>query len=89
MFSFTFIPEDACHLLCHVHHVIDDTCVNVSLVLVLLQMRQVLKVEPRDVRDTIIEMAHSLIQGGFVKTTPGYRGPGGPEERQLYMAVKL
>ncbi|PVD18544.1 hypothetical protein C0Q70_21094 [Pomacea canaliculata] len=53
------------------------------------KMRQVLKVEPRDVRDTIIEMAHSLIQGGFVKTTPGYRGPGGPEERQLYMAVKL
>lgn len=52
-------------------------------------MRQVLNVEPREVRDTIIEMAYALIEAGFVKKTQGYRGPGGPEERQAYMALKL
>lgn len=53
------------------------------------KLRTVLGVEPRDVRDTIIEMAYALIENGFVKKSAKYRGPGGPEERQHYMALQL
>ena len=55
----------------------------------LLQMRQVLKIEPREIRDTLVEMAYSLIEAGFVKKTNKYRGPGGPEEREMYMNLRL
>ena len=52
-------------------------------------MRQVLKIEPREIRDTLVEMAYSLIEAGFVKKTNKYRGPGGPEEREMYMNLRL
>ena len=52
-------------------------------------MREVLQIEPRDVRDTVVEMAYALIETGFVKRTQGYTGPGGPEERDMYMKLKL
>ncbi|KAK7478999.1 hypothetical protein BaRGS_00029760, partial [Batillaria attramentaria] len=53
------------------------------------RMREVLGVQPREMRDSIIEMAYALIENGFVKKTKKYRGPGGPEERQRYMALQL
>nr|KAG5693544.1 hypothetical protein BaRGS_019870 [Batillaria attramentaria] len=53
------------------------------------RFREVLGIQPRDVRDSIIEMAYALIESGFVKKTDKYRGPGGPEERQRYMDLKL
>ncbi|KAK7479001.1 hypothetical protein BaRGS_00029762, partial [Batillaria attramentaria] len=51
--------------------------------------REVLGIQPRDARDTVIEMAYALIESGLVKKTDKYRGPGGPEERQRYMDLKL
>lgn len=53
------------------------------------KLKTVLGVQPREVRDTVIEMAYALIENGFVKKTSKYRGPGGAEEREHYMAVQL
>ncbi|XP_070212933.1 uncharacterized protein [Littorina saxatilis] len=53
------------------------------------RMRQDLGIEPRNVRDTIIDMAHALIQNGFVHKTPSYAGPGGEAERDSYLNMKL
>ncbi|KAK7090234.1 hypothetical protein V1264_010058 [Littorina saxatilis] len=53
------------------------------------RMKEILKVQPREIRDTVIEMAYGVIEAGFVKKTPKYRGPGGPGERQMYIDVKF
>ncbi|KAL8582717.1 hypothetical protein ACOMHN_051503 [Nucella lapillus] len=53
------------------------------------RLREVLHVEPRDVRDTLVDMAYALIQAGFVRKTSKYRGPGGAQERDMYMQLKL
>ncbi|KAK7090237.1 uncharacterized protein [Littorina saxatilis] len=53
------------------------------------RMIEVLKIEPRDMRDTLVEMAYSLIESGFVKKTNKYKGPGGPAEREMYMKLSL
>ncbi|KAK7478313.1 hypothetical protein BaRGS_00030465 [Batillaria attramentaria] len=53
------------------------------------KMREVLKIQPRDIRDTIIDTAYGLIEKGFVAKTSDYRGPGGPEERQRYRELRL
>lgn len=42
-------------------------------------MKEVLGIEPLDAKDTIIEMAYSLIESGFIKKTKKYKGPGGIE----------
>ena len=52
-------------------------------------MRDVLGIQPRNFRDSIIEMAYALIEAGFVKRTSKYRGPGGAEERQRYLEAPL
>ncbi|XP_076435321.1 uncharacterized protein LOC143275231 [Babylonia areolata] len=53
------------------------------------RLRTVLKVEPREVKDTLVEMAYAVIEAGFVKKTPQYKGPGGPKEREMYMKTKI
>lgn len=42
-------------------------------------MKDVLKIEPRDLKTSLIEMAYSMIEAGIVKKSPKYRGPGGAE----------
>ncbi|KAK7478306.1 hypothetical protein BaRGS_00030458, partial [Batillaria attramentaria] len=44
------------------------------------RMKEVLGIEPHDAKETIIDMAYSLIENGFIKKTKKYRGPGGIEE---------
>lgn len=44
------------------------------------RMKEVLGIEPRDAKETLIDMAYSLIESGFIKRTKKYRGPGGIEE---------
>ncbi|KAL8593570.1 hypothetical protein ACOMHN_024273 [Nucella lapillus] len=44
------------------------------------RMKEVLGIEPMEVKETVIEMAYSLIENGFIKKTKKYRGPGGIEE---------
>ncbi|XP_076435893.1 uncharacterized protein LOC143275577 [Babylonia areolata] len=44
------------------------------------RMKEVLGIEPMDSKETVIEMAYSLIENGFIKKTKKYRGPGGIEE---------
>ncbi|XP_038050902.1 cinnamoyl-CoA reductase 1-like, partial [Patiria miniata] len=45
------------------------------------RMKEVLKItEPREIKTAIIEMAYSLIEGGFVKRSKKYRGPHGKQE---------
>nr|KAG5708258.1 hypothetical protein BaRGS_021192 [Batillaria attramentaria] len=53
------------------------------------RMREVLEVKPRDVRDTLVEMAYAMIDLGLVPRTKHYTGPGGPDERLMYMGLKL
>lgn len=56
----------------------------------LTKMREVLKIEEREVRDTVVEMAYAMIEGGYVKRTRKYKGPfSDPEERAKYMALVL
>ncbi|XP_063967060.1 uncharacterized protein LOC129279427 [Lytechinus pictus] len=43
------------------------------------RMVEVLKIQPRDLKASLIDMAYSLIEAGIVKKTPKYRGPGGVE----------
>lgn len=52
-------------------------------------MVEVLKVAPRNVRDTVIDMAYALVESGFVKKTSKYRGPRGAMEREAYLNVPL
>jgi hypothetical protein len=44
-------------------------------------MKEVLGIEPTDMKETLIDMAYSLIENGFVKKTKKYKGPGGIEVR--------
>lgn len=53
------------------------------------RMVEVLKVAPRNVRDTVIDMAYALVESGFVKKTSKYRGPRGAMEREAYLNVPL
>lgn len=49
------------------------------------RMKDVLQITPRETKETIIEMAYSLIEGGLVKKAKKYKGPGGdaaPEGEQ-------
>ena len=43
------------------------------------QMKEVLGIEPMDTKETVIDMAYSLIETGFIKKTKKYKGPGGIE----------
>lgn len=52
------------------------------------RMRTVLGIEPRDIRETIIDMAHAMVKNGLAHREPKYRPPC-PEDRDKYMAVKL
>ncbi|XP_072034989.1 uncharacterized protein [Amphiura filiformis] len=53
------------------------------------RMKDVLKIEPRDLKESIIEMAYSVIEAGFVKKSKKYRGPGGdaPEGQEAEAAA--
>ena len=42
-------------------------------------MKEVLGIEPLEAKETVIEMAYSLIESGFIKKTKKYKGPGGIE----------
>ncbi|KAL8612240.1 hypothetical protein ACOMHN_028937 [Nucella lapillus] len=53
------------------------------------RMRDVLAIEPRNIRDTVVDMAHALIQKGLAQKTDKYVGPGGESERTEYLALKL
>ena len=57
------------------------TCFSISkrypFVPLSLQMKDVLKIEGRDLKESIIEMAYSIIENGMVKKSKKYRGPGG------------
>ncbi|XP_060599031.1 uncharacterized protein LOC132752687 [Ruditapes philippinarum] len=44
------------------------------------RMKEVLGITPRDVKETIIDMAYSLIEAGLVKKSKKYKGPGGAQE---------
>ena len=52
-------------------------------------MREVLGIQPRNVRESLVEMACALIEADFVKKTPQYNGRGGEEEKRRYMQVPL
>ena len=39
------------------------------------RMREVLGVEPRDIKDTFIDMVYSMIEKGMIKKTKAYNGP--------------
>ncbi|KAL8595902.1 hypothetical protein ACOMHN_018214 [Nucella lapillus] len=44
------------------------------------RMKEVLGIEPTEAKDTVIDMAYSLIDSGFIKKSKKYKGPGGAEE---------
>ena len=46
-------------------------------------MKEVLGIEPMDAKETVTEMAYSLIETGFIKKTKKYKGPGGIEVSSL------
>ncbi|KAK3575859.1 hypothetical protein CHS0354_034455 [Potamilus streckersoni] len=39
------------------------------------RMKNVLGIEPRDAKDTLIDMAYSLIEAGYIKRSKKYKGP--------------
>lgn len=43
-------------------------------------MKDVLQITPREVKDTLIDMAYSLIDAGLVKKTKKFKGPGSGEQ---------
>lgn len=43
------------------------------------RMKDVLGITPRDLKETIIDMAYSLIEAGLVKKSKKYKGPGGDQ----------
>ncbi|XP_076453642.1 uncharacterized protein LOC143288872 [Babylonia areolata] len=53
------------------------------------RMRDVLGLETRDTRDTVVDMAHVMIDRGLAHRTDNYVGPRGEEERREYRALKL
>lgn len=44
------------------------------------QMKEALQITPREIKDTLIDMAYSLIEAGLVKKTKKFKGPGGGEQ---------
>ncbi|XP_022337706.2 uncharacterized protein LOC111133530 [Crassostrea virginica] len=44
------------------------------------RMKDVLQITPREVKDTLIDMAYSLIDAGLVKKTKKFKGPGSGEQ---------
>jgi len=44
------------------------------------RMKEVLEIEPRDVKETIIDMCYSMIERGLAKKTKKYYGPNGPKK---------
>lgn len=46
------------------------------------QMKDVLQITPHEIKDTLIEMAYSLIEAGLIKKTKKYKGPGGGEQEE-------
>lgn len=44
------------------------------------QMKDTLKITPRESKETIIDMAYSLIEGGFIKKCKKYKGQNAAEE---------
>jgi len=50
-----------------------------NVVDVFVQTKSILEITPRDVRQSIVDMAYSLIERGFVKRTKNYHGP--PNDR--------
>jgi hypothetical protein len=51
-------------------------------------MKTVLGIEPRNIKDTIVDMAHAMVENGLAKRAPKY-SPACPEDREKFMAVKL
>jgi nucleoside-diphosphate-sugar epimerase len=51
------------------------------------RMKSVLKIKPRDAHQTFIDMAYSLIEGGFVKKENKYHGP--PSETNSVSRAQL
>lgn len=49
---------------------------------VFFQMKDVLQITPHEIKDTLIEMAYSLIEAGLIKKTKKYKGPGGGEQEE-------
>lgn len=46
------------------------------------RMKDVLQITPHEIKDTLIEMAYSLIEAGLIKKTKKYKGPGGGEQEE-------
>lgn len=46
------------------------------------RMLEVLKIEPRDTKDTIVDMCYDVIEMGLVPKKPTYKGPKKPESAQ-------
>lgn len=71
-------------LLLHVllHCVIGDLCVPEMTSVGFFQMKDVLQITPHEIKDTLIEMAYSLIEAGLIKKTKKYKGPGGGEQEE-------
>lgn len=53
------------------------------------KMEELLQIEPRNLRDTIVDMAYACIENGLLLKTPQYRGPGGAAEREAYQSLQL
>ena len=54
-------------------HILDG--LNKECILDNSRMRSVLKIEPHPMKETVLEMAYSLIERGVIKKTKKYRGP--------------
>lgn len=46
------------------------------------QMKDVLQITPHEIKDTLTEMAYSLIEAGLIKKTKKYKGPEGGEQEE-------
>lgn len=45
------------------------------------KMKDILKIQPRNIRETVVEMAYGVIEAGFVRKTKDYKGHGsGPSQ---------
>lgn len=44
------------------------------------RMKEALGITPRDLKETIVDMAYSLIEAGLVKKSKKFKGPGGAQE---------
>jgi hypothetical protein len=52
-------------------------------------MKNVLGVEPRSLRDTVVEMAYACIENDLILKTPQYHGPKGEDERAMYQEASI